>query len=811
MAFVQFTNVSVSFGERDVLKNVSLRLKSGDKAALCGANGAGKSTLLKVIAGLIEPDTGDRALERGCRLAYLPQEGVDSLGDRGQGVVGSRGDRGQGTGGSLGDSGQWVVGSRVGSEQWTVDSSRSGSKQSANADNNFETDISDKNLPTTHYSPPTKTDISDKNLSTVHSPLSTVHSPLSTILDSVFDEWRVLEERVEALREELGAAGAATVGAATVGAASGDADISTNTSTDTSGANIKTDALLAEHDALFEKLENSGYLRREKEIYFVAKGLGFKPEDFSRSLDEFSGGWQMRAGLAKTLLRKPDILILDEPTNYLDLEARTWLLSYLKAFSGALLIVSHDRYFLDSLVGAVYELFCGILKRYTGNYSTYEKTREAELASLLDRYRAQQAEIEKRTRLYERFHAKARKASFAHEQLSKIEKIEKIELPPHLQKIHFSFPQVTHNARVAFTLKDVAKSYGDFRVIEKFDLTLDAGERLVCVGPNGAGKSTLLRIIAGVDVRFSGKVRYGTDVSAGYFSQDAAEKLRGRASILDYLKERVRSYPAGYQHTPARLRDMLGAFLFRGDDVEKPLDVLSGGEKTRLALLELLLQPHNLLILDEPTNHLDIYSKDILLDALKKWKGSCVFVSHDRDFMDALSTKTLELRPGEAPRLFYGNYRYYVEKKDFLVGSEQWVVGSVRSGSKQSANADNFVSTEISDKNLPTTHYSPPTKTDISDKNLSTVHSPLSTAQAREQKKQAQAAERRRQRDEAALLEALETLEYEKAALEAELAQPEVYANGEKSRAVQKQIEALAAEIAAKEAAWERLGEQRGF
>ncbi|MDR0540170.1 MAG: ABC-F family ATP-binding cassette domain-containing protein [Spirochaetaceae bacterium] len=658
MAFIQFTGVSVAFGDRDVLKNVSLRLKSGDKAALCGVNGAGKSTLLKIIAGIIEPDSGERALEKGSRLAYLPQE----------------------------------LGIGLGSAENRIAAGK----------------------PLTLYEE----------------------------LDSVFEEWRALERRLDAVRDELA--------------------VST-------GAGAKPESLLAEHDALFEQLESSGYLRREKEIYFVAKGLGFTAEDMGKHINEFSGGWQMRIALSKTLLMAPDILVLDEPTNYLDIEARLWLLAYLKAFTGALLIVSHDRYFLDSLVNAVYELFSGSLKRYTGNYTAYEKTRAVELAGLIERRRAQEAEIERLTKLAARFRYKASKASFAQEQLKKIDRMEKIELPPQLQKIHVTFPPLPHCGHLAFTLKDIAKSYGASRIIEKFDLMLDAGERLVCVGPNGAGKSTLLRIIAGVDRDFSGKVRYGTDVNAGYFSQDASERLCGSISILDYLKQRL---PQTAPRDSA-IRNMLGSFLFCGDDVYKPLDVLSGGEKTRLALLELLLQSYNLLILDEPTNHLDMYSKDVLLEALIKWKGSCVFVSHDRSFMEALSTKTLELRRGAAPRLFLGNYRYYIEKTEWEVSRD----------AEQKAESMRHETEDKTGREQPASF-------------------------SREQKKQLQAEDRRRRREEDALLAAIETLETEKTALEDELARPEIYTNGEKSRLAQRKLESLNQELAEKEAAWEKLSRE---
>ncbi|MDR2602262.1 MAG: ABC-F family ATP-binding cassette domain-containing protein [Spirochaetaceae bacterium] len=638
VAFIQLTNASISFGEREILKNVSVRLKSGSKSALCGANGMGKSTLLKVIAGEIQCDYGSVSIEKGCTTAYLPQSGIVCSGNT-----------------------------------------------------------------------------------------------LFNEADSVFEPLRVMLERTVKIREELG------------------------------GKDAKTEALLAEHSVLFEKIEESGYLRREKEIYQVLTGLGFKEKDMERRCEEFSGGWQMRIALAKVLLKKPDVLILDEPTNYIDIEARIWLLKWLKAFPGALLIVSHDRYFLDSLVTEVFELFAGNIKRYTGNYSEYEKTRNREIESLISRYNAQRLEIEKLTGLIERFKYKASKAAFAQEQIKKLEKMERLELPEHLKKITVKFQPPPHTGAFAFILKDLSKSYGEKQVIAPFDLYVESGEKLVCVGPNGAGKSTLLRILAGKDEKHGGKVRFGAGVCAGYFSQDAAERLCGSRSILEHLEERAP------QETRSRLRDALGAFLFRGDDVQKPLEVLSGGEKSRLALLELLMQPVNLLILDEPTNHLDVYSKDALLEALRPWKGACVFVSHDRSFMEALSTKTLELSAGKAPRLFPGNYRYYLEKKEW----EESEAGGAKSRE---------------------TNEAPPPAIKES-----------ATAAARKEKKQEQAKNRRRERELEAVFAKIEELEAEKKLLEAELCKHEVYSSGEKAAAVKERLDAVKKETAEKEAVWEAL------
>ena len=527
----------------------------------------------------------------------------------------------------------------------------------------------------------------------------------------------------------------------------------------TKSTDSSSKALIEEYHNLQEQIEESGYYRREADVSMVLCGLGFSAQDFERDTGEFSGGWQMRIALAKVLLEKPDILLLDEPTNYLDIEARNWLENWLKSFSGGYLLVSHDRYFLDVCVNEVYELFGGNLKRYAGNYSAYEKVRQVELEGLVKRYHEQQEEIAKTEALIRRFRYKASKAAFAQEMIKRLEKMERVEIPESLKKINISFPPPPHCGNVALTLEGIGKSYGQRRVLSALDLCIEAGERLVVAGPNGAGKTTLLRIIAKLDENFEGEVKYGSGICAGFFSQDAAEAMEGNEKIIDYLESQA---PTALI---PKLRDMLGAFLFRGDDVYKNISVLSGGEKSRLALLKMFLKPMNLLILDEPTNHLDLYSKDILLDALSKFTGTIIFVSHDRAFMEALSTKTLELRPGSgtaaaAAKLFYGNYAYYLDRLD---------------GGETGANEK---------------------------KETSPVRQ-KSAEETRAIDKQRQALIRRLERQEAEILKALEELEGEKARLEAELARPEVYSNGEKAKAAKLKLDECAAAIEAKTGEWE--------
>jgi ATP-binding cassette subfamily F protein 3 len=386
----------------------------------------------------------------------------------------------------------------------------------------------------------------------------------------------------------------------------------------------------------------------------------------------------------------------------------------------------------------------------------------------LKRYTAQQEEIARAEDLIRRFRYKASKAAMVQERIKMLEKIERIEIPESLKKIDIVFPPPPHSGRVALTLENIGKSYSPRRVISGLDLRLDAGEKLLVVGRNGAGKTTLLRIIAGEDRSYEGALRYGAGVVPGYFSQDAAETLNGAQTVQDFLEAEA---PTALI---PRLRDMLGAFLFRGGDVYKSLSVLSGGEKSRLALLRMLLKPMNLLILDEPTNHLDIHSKDILLDTLKSFTGTVIFVSHDRTFMEALSTKTLELTASPAGsgvhRLFYGNYAYYLDRleREAAAGMSGEIAGKA----------------EVS-----------------SDGKSPEAQAP--GIERREALKRKQTLVRRLERREEEILKALENLEAGKARLEAELSRPEVYSNGEKAQAVKAEVDKTAAALEVKSREWE--------
>lgn len=663
MAFIQFSKISLAFGDRDILKDVSVNLKTGTKAALTGANGAGKSTLIKIMAGLVEPDSGKRTAQSGARIAYIPQSGLTHRG-----------------------------------------------------------------------------------------------RTLKEEADLAFDYGYKIQNQIEEIGEKLKQIPSENVSA--------------------------QNALLEQHSALMETLENSGWYRRESLAESVLLGLGFSRDDFEKMTDAFSGGWQMRIALAKALMQQPDILLLDEPTNYLDIEARAWLEDFLQKYSGAFLLVSHDRYFLDVTINEVYELFNGELKCYPGNFSHYEKVRELELQTLIAAYKKQQEEIEHLQSFVDRFRYKATKAVQAQERQKQLDKIVRIEIPESLKKIHFKFPAAPHSGRLVLQLDSVTKSYdGKTNVLSNLDLTIENGERVVAVGKNGAGKSTLLRIISEQDKNFSGTMALGTGVQIGYFSQDSAETICGAETVLQYIEN---SCPL---ELVPKARDMLGAFLFRGDDVFKSLDVLSGGEKSRISLLKLLLRPVNFLVLDEPTNHLDMHSKDVLLDALKDFGGTVIFVSHDHAFIQNLATRVIELSPGHC-RNFVGDYEYYLGRIE-------------------------------DEKNGTVGHFSFGTDSKFAEKKSGKI--PVSNSAANEGAKQKSAgaikweeekrlaSERRKIERQVEKLEAqIAAKENEKKSLEEKLAEPEIYSNGEKAKEVQRKIAALAEELESLNAEWESAAEMLG-
>ncbi len=407
--------------------------------------------------------------------------------------------------------------------------------------------------------------------------------------------------------------------------------------------------LLAELNELQESLLEGPYYRREAIIYSIAKGLGFKESDLNRLCSEFSGGYQMRIALAKVLAGNPDLMMLDEPTNYLDIEARMYLKDFLKTFKGSLMIVCHDKGFLDDVVNEVYELFNSKLTRYSGNYTFYENQRRLEIQQLENAYQKQQEEIAKTEEFIERFRYKATKAKQVQSRVKALEKIEPVIVPSHLKMLNFTFPVPPHSPNDVVIIENLHKAYGQQVVFDSWTQTISKGQRLAVTGHNGIGKSTLLRIIAQADSSYQGVVRLGNGVSVGYYAQDTADSLNMNNTVLEEV------LPYGSE---GQMRNALGSFLFSGDDIYKKVSVLSGGERSRLALLKILLVPANLLILDEPTNHLDINSKDMLLKALQSYSGTIVFVSHDAYFIKALADSILYLSE-DSPELFNGDYDYF--------------------------------------------------------------------------------------------------------------------------------------------------------
>jgi ATP-binding cassette, subfamily F, member 3 len=644
MAFVQFTEVSLAFGARDILKDASIFLAEGSRAALAGPNGAGKSTLMKIAAGLIKPDSGERALTKGARVSYLPQTDV---------VVGD---------------------------------------------------------------------------------------------NSVFEEAEKAFGFAAAMLERQEEIGRLLEG-----------------STSDDGGTAR---LLEEHAHIQEAVEGSGYWRRRDRVRDVLMGLGFREGDLDRSAGEFSGGWQMRVALAKVLLENPDVMLLDEPTNYLDIEARTWLEEFLSKYAGGVLVVSHDRYFLDTTVREVYELWNGRLSRYPGSYTAYETRRAQELEATFEAWERQQEEIQRLEDFIRRFRYQATKASLVQSRVKQLEKIVPIEIPEGMKKIHFSFPPAPHSGKAAVKIEGLRKAYGEHVVIGGLDLEIERGMKVAFVGPNGAGKSTLMRLLAGIDRAFEGSMRFGSGVEASYFAQDTAERM-----VSDRTVEEEAESLCPTDLLP-KIRNLLGAFLFRGDDVEKPVRVLSGGERSRLALLKMLLHPANLLILDEPTNHLDLTSKDVLLEALKTFEGTVLFVSHDRAFIEELADRVLELEDGSAPRWYVGDYRYFLEKKAAIQVEAAAAQGASSPRASRAAAAPRTASYE--------------------------------------EDKARKAHVRKLQKREEEILARLETIGAQKAAAEREMGLPANYSDGSRMKRLTAGVEELDSEATALNAEWELVVSELG-
>jgi ATP-binding cassette subfamily F protein 3 len=421
---------------------------------------------------------------------------------------------------------------------------------------------------------------------------------------------------------------------------------------------------------IFEKLAEAnerfaiiGGATQEARAEKVLLGLGFEKKDFVRPMSEFSGGWQMRVELAKILLRNPDLLLLDEPTNHLDMDSIQWLEAFLIDYSGAVILISHDRAFLDNVTKRTVEISKGRIYDYKASYSDYEQLREERLEQEMAMFNNQQKEIAQIERFITRFRAKATKARQVQSRVKLLEKMDKVEIDElDTSSIHFRFNQAPPSGKVVIEAAGVGKKYGDKTVLENLEFSVSRGERLAFVGRNGEGKTTLSRIIVG-DLDHSGHFKLGHNVQIGYYAQNQTELLDGEKTVFQTLDD------VAVGDIRPRIRGILGGFLFQGDDIEKKVKVLSGGEKSRLAIAKLLLSPANLLVLDEPTNHLDMRSKDILKSALLQFDGTIIVVSHDRDFLQGLTGKVFEFRNRKISE-FIGDIYDFIENRNIKALSD---------------------------------------------------------------------------------------------------------------------------------------------
>lgn len=419
---------------------------------------------------------------------------------------------------------------------------------------------------------------------------------------------------------------------------------------------IEYEKLLEKYGVLQTQLETSGLYSLRSEVEKVLMGLGFSQNDFTRPTSEFSGGWLMRIALAKLLLKKPTYLLLDEPTNHLDIESLQWIENFLKNYDGAVVVVSHDRAFLDGMTNRTLAIRRGTISDYSGNYTFYER-KWAEQKELLINAQKNQAKALKETEEFvDRFRYKASKARQVQSRVKQLEKVERIEIEDELATVSFSFPPPERSGQVVMHLENITKKYGDNVVFEGIDYEIEKGDKIAVVGPNGAGKSTMIRILSGAEPIQAGIRNEGYNVTSSYFAQHQADELDLESDPLGVMLQ------AGSMEKESRLRSILGSFLFSGDDVFKKVKVLSGGEKSRLALAKMLLSPANFLIFDEPTNHLDMSSNNILQQALQQYEGTCMIVSHDRAFLDPIVNKVLEIQPGRI-KTYLGNVSYFLDKK----------------------------------------------------------------------------------------------------------------------------------------------------
>lgn len=519
--------------------------------------------------------------------------------------------------------------------------------------------------------------------------------------------------------------------------------------------------LLLDHYAhLQHQLEVVNSAKVEAETGKVLKGMGFKESDFSKGIGTFSGGWQMRVALSRLLLQEPNLLLLDEPTNHLDIDSILWLEEYLKGFKGGLIIISHDRAFLDRNISKVWDLEKGKIYEYYGNYSFYEVEKEKRMELQKARYVNQQKRIKEVERFIERFRAKNTKASQVQSRILMLEKMEKEELPENtIEQVKFKFPASKQSGITVLDIKDISHKYDGRPIFQDICLSIERGEKVALVGQNGSGKSTLLRIIAGIEQPYSGTIKMGHNVLFDYFAQEHAEKLNNHNTLLQEIES-----VAPLSMIP-HIRHILGAFLFSGDDVFKIVNVLSGGEKSRLSLAKMLLKPTNFLILDEPTNHIDITTKRILKDALLDYTGSLLIVSHDRDFLDGLVSRVYELKNNHV-HIHLGSFKDFLEKK---------------------ASTLHLETTEVKMAASP----------------LSKSEEPGSQKQKYLQKKEQNARKRKITKEVQNIEDKIDLLETQKGELDRILLDPTLYNNKEKSVEINKQYKDVTRELNSLYSQWE--------
>ena len=509
---LNLTNITVSFGGRDLYKNISFQINPKDKIGVVGKNGAGKSTMLKLIIGEQKATSGTINMTNSLSIGYLPQE--------------------------------------------------------INVNSNEE------------------------------------------ILNEVLQANKKLLEinrRLDEINKEI------------------------TTRTDYESESYMT--LLTELSDLNEQLIHLDGDNQLKDAELLLKGLGFNQNEIKKPYSSFSGGWKMRVELAKLLIQKPGVVLLDEPTNHLDIESIQWLERYLKSYAGIILLISHDKQFLDNITNRTIELANGKLYDYKSNYSKYLQLREEEIITQIAAKKNQEKMVKHTQELINKFRAKKNKAAFAQSLIKKLDKLEDIEIDQlEKDRIQFQFPEPSHSGKETLKIAGLEKSYGDKQIFKKVDLSIARGEKIALIGKNGMGKSTFIKSIV-KDIEFSGNIQLGHQVMMGYFAQDEAHKLDPKKTVFETIDD------VAVGEVRKQIRPILGSFLFSGEDIDKKVQVLSGGEKTRLSLCKLLLQPNNFLILDEPTNHLDMASKEILKDALNSYSGTLLLVSHDRGFLDGLTDR----------------------------------------------------------------------------------------------------------------------------------------------------------------------------